>query len=279
MFNHNRGLWGYTGIAADGEPLTIQCTGMAGPSAAIVLEELVGLGVRRAVRGRGRAARWMARPRSATSSWPARPWPRTGRAGARGGRAGRRDPGLTAALGGAPALVADDDLFYERDPAREAAWRARRGGARGDGGRDALRRGGRAGSRWPACLAVTTCVRRRRASASRRCRGGAGRARRVRPRRWALARWTGTRGAPARAGAALRAGQGGRAWRRARACERRGCSIAPRRVLEAPVASRAWPGARRGGRRRPRCPRAAGRHVRTRRVRRSSRRPTGCSAR
>ena len=50
MFNHNRGLWGYTGAAADGEPLTIQATGMGGPSAAIVLEELCDLGVRRAVR-------------------------------------------------------------------------------------------------------------------------------------------------------------------------------------------------------------------------------------
>ena len=38
MFNHHRGLWGYTGPArADGEPLTIQATGMGGPSAAIVL--------------------------------------------------------------------------------------------------------------------------------------------------------------------------------------------------------------------------------------------------
>ena len=37
MFNHHRGLWGYTGAAPDGEPLTIQATGMGGPSAAIVL--------------------------------------------------------------------------------------------------------------------------------------------------------------------------------------------------------------------------------------------------
>jgi uridine phosphorylase len=50
MFNHHRGLWGYTGTAADGRPLTIQSTGMGGPSAAIVLEELVTLGVQRAVR-------------------------------------------------------------------------------------------------------------------------------------------------------------------------------------------------------------------------------------
>ncbi len=50
MFNHHRGLWGYTGEAPDGEPLTIQATGMGGPSAAIVLAELIELGVRRAVR-------------------------------------------------------------------------------------------------------------------------------------------------------------------------------------------------------------------------------------
>jgi uridine phosphorylase len=50
MFNHHRGLWGYTGTAADGEPLTIQATGMGGPSAAIVLSELIALGARRAIR-------------------------------------------------------------------------------------------------------------------------------------------------------------------------------------------------------------------------------------
>jgi uridine phosphorylase len=50
MFNHQRGLWGYTGAAADGQPLTVQSTGMGGPSAAIVLHELIVLGVRRAIR-------------------------------------------------------------------------------------------------------------------------------------------------------------------------------------------------------------------------------------
>jgi uridine phosphorylase len=50
MFNHNRGLWGYTGAAADGEPLTIQSTGMGGPSAAIVIAELDDLGARRLLR-------------------------------------------------------------------------------------------------------------------------------------------------------------------------------------------------------------------------------------
>jgi uridine phosphorylase len=51
MFNHNRGLWGYTGEAiADGRPLTIQSTGIGGPSAAIVISELAELGARTFVR-------------------------------------------------------------------------------------------------------------------------------------------------------------------------------------------------------------------------------------
>jgi DeoD family purine-nucleoside phosphorylase len=50
MLNHNRGLWGYTGTAADGELLTIQSTGMGGPSAAIVTEELIRLGAKRLLR-------------------------------------------------------------------------------------------------------------------------------------------------------------------------------------------------------------------------------------
>ena len=50
MFNHARGLWGYTGLAPDGEPLSVQSTGMGGPSAAIVIEELLQLGARSFVR-------------------------------------------------------------------------------------------------------------------------------------------------------------------------------------------------------------------------------------
>src|SRR3954469_9365975 len=50
IFNHNRGLWGYTGTALDGAPLTVQSTGIGGPSAAIVLEELCDLGLRCAMR-------------------------------------------------------------------------------------------------------------------------------------------------------------------------------------------------------------------------------------
>ncbi|WP_249021668.1 hypothetical protein [Conexibacter sp. S30A1] len=50
MLNHHRGLWGYTGVAADGLALSIQSTGMGGPSAAIVVTELIELGAQRLVR-------------------------------------------------------------------------------------------------------------------------------------------------------------------------------------------------------------------------------------
>jgi uridine phosphorylase len=50
MSNHSRGLWGYTGETPAGRPLSIQSTGVGGPSAAIVIEELAELGVRRAIR-------------------------------------------------------------------------------------------------------------------------------------------------------------------------------------------------------------------------------------
>jgi uridine phosphorylase len=50
MSNHARGLWGYTGTTPAGEALTIQATGMGGPSAAMVLTDLAKLGVERVVR-------------------------------------------------------------------------------------------------------------------------------------------------------------------------------------------------------------------------------------
>ena len=50
MSNHARGLWGYSGETSAGRGLTIQATGMGGPSAAIVLADLAKLGVRRAIR-------------------------------------------------------------------------------------------------------------------------------------------------------------------------------------------------------------------------------------
>jgi uridine phosphorylase len=50
MSNHARGLWGYSGRTPGGAALTIQATGIGGPSATLVLGELAGLGVRRVVR-------------------------------------------------------------------------------------------------------------------------------------------------------------------------------------------------------------------------------------
>jgi uridine phosphorylase len=50
MSNHARGLWGYSGRTPAGSELTIQATGIGGPSAATVLADLAELGVRRAIR-------------------------------------------------------------------------------------------------------------------------------------------------------------------------------------------------------------------------------------
>jgi uridine phosphorylase len=50
MSNHARGLWGYSGTTPDGRGLTVQATGMGGPSAALVLSDLADLGVRSAIR-------------------------------------------------------------------------------------------------------------------------------------------------------------------------------------------------------------------------------------
>lgn len=50
MSNHARGLWGYSGRTPAGEELTVQATGMGGPSAALVLADLAKLGVTRVVR-------------------------------------------------------------------------------------------------------------------------------------------------------------------------------------------------------------------------------------
>jgi purine-nucleoside phosphorylase len=62
MSNHARGLWGYSGLTPAGRELTIQSTGMGGPSAAIVLQDLAELGVRRAVRVGTCTALWEFEP-------------------------------------------------------------------------------------------------------------------------------------------------------------------------------------------------------------------------
>ena len=122
MFNHNRGLWGYTGAAADGEALTIQSTGMGGPSAAIVLEELCELGVRRAVRvgtcGAIDAGLALGDVISAREALCCDGTSRSLGAGERVGAPGGLAPDAR------PELVVTTDLFYDPDPGRLAAWRA-----------------------------------------------------------------------------------------------------------------------------------------------------------
>jgi len=50
MSNHHRGLWGYHGRTPAGLELSVQSTGIGGPSAAVVVAELAELGLRRAIR-------------------------------------------------------------------------------------------------------------------------------------------------------------------------------------------------------------------------------------
>ena len=130
MFNHHRGLWGYTGLAADGAPLTIQSTGMGGPSAAIVVAELHDLGARRMVRvgtcGALHPALVLGEPLVVTEAIAA-----DGTSAALGAR-GRVGPDpellerLTEAAGGGTArgAVISTDLFYDGREGEEQAWLA-----------------------------------------------------------------------------------------------------------------------------------------------------------
>jgi DeoD family purine-nucleoside phosphorylase len=127
MFNHHRGLWGYTGIAEDGELLTVQSTGMGGPSAAIVVEELIGLGARRFVRvgtcgalvdGLGLSCLVVCE----------RVLGRDGASRALGAEDTiEPDPELTASLvaaarGAAQGTTVSTDLFYDPDSSRQEEW-------------------------------------------------------------------------------------------------------------------------------------------------------------
>jgi DeoD family purine-nucleoside phosphorylase len=129
MFNHHRGLWGYTGAAlADGAPLSIQSTGMGGPSAAIVLEELIALGARRAIRvGTCGALDGGLALGDLVVAGEALAADGTSRMLGAGERIAA-DRELTAALAGATAhgeaTIVSTDLFYEPDRERERHWRA-----------------------------------------------------------------------------------------------------------------------------------------------------------
>jgi len=128
MFNHRRGLWGYTGLAPDGEPVTVQSTGMGGPSAAIVTEELIALGARRLVRigtcGALDAGAALGELLAAEHALPA-----DGTSAALGAREPvSADPTLTSGLveaGARAVTAASADLFFDPRPEVEASWRSR----------------------------------------------------------------------------------------------------------------------------------------------------------
>ncbi len=128
MFNHHRGLWGYTGTASDGQALTIQSTGMGGPSAAIVLQELIALGARRAIRvgtcgaldGGLELGELVVAGEALAADGTSRMLGANGRVAA--------DDELTSALERAAAreaaTIVTTDLFYDPDCEREQGWRA-----------------------------------------------------------------------------------------------------------------------------------------------------------
>ena len=128
MFNHTRGLWGYTGLARDGELLTIQATGMGGPSAAIVAEELIALGARRLVRigtcGALAGGLALGDLVAAESVLPA-----DGASAALGANGSIAPaPGLLERLvraGASPGTVVSSDLFYDPREDQAGEWIAR----------------------------------------------------------------------------------------------------------------------------------------------------------
>jgi uridine phosphorylase len=129
MFNHARGLWGYTGTAPDGELLTVQATGMGGPSAAIVCEELIVLGARTLVRI-GTCGALDPDIELGTLLAVERALPADGTSAALGANGAiEPDPSLLARLvedaGARPATVATSDLFYDPREEATAAWIAR----------------------------------------------------------------------------------------------------------------------------------------------------------
>ncbi len=130
MFNHNRGLWGYTGTAADGRPLTIQSTGMGGPSAAIVIAELAELGARTLLRvgtcGGLDPALSLGELLVVTEALALDGTSRALGAPERVAPAATLLHRLTSAGGGAarPGPVVSSDLFYDGPPDAEQRWLA-----------------------------------------------------------------------------------------------------------------------------------------------------------
>jgi uridine phosphorylase len=137
MSNHARGLWGYTGETPGGRALSIQSTGMGGPSAAIVLQELAELGVRRAIRV-GTCGALDAGLRHGDLIVAGEALAEDGASRALGaGESAKPDPELTVRLAGSlhgspsPVRIVSTDLFYDSagDPdlpeAQAEAWLSR----------------------------------------------------------------------------------------------------------------------------------------------------------
>ena len=128
MFNHSRGLWGYTGVARDGGLLTVQSTGMGGPSAAIVVEELIALGARRLVRI-GTCGALAEGLELSTLVAAESVLPDDGASAALGADgAVHPDPDLLEGLvaaGARPTTAVSTDLFYDPRSGTAAAWMER----------------------------------------------------------------------------------------------------------------------------------------------------------
>jgi len=120
MVNHHRGLWGYTGPAADGEPLTVQSTGLGGPSTAAIVDDLIALGARRLVRA-GTCTALDGRLALGDVLVVDRALALDGTSRALGaGEALEPDPALRAALAGRGGVVASTDYGAD-DPAHADA--------------------------------------------------------------------------------------------------------------------------------------------------------------
>jgi uridine phosphorylase len=128
MFNHNRGLWGYSGEAADGRLLTIQSTGMGGPSAAIVIAELADLGAMTLLRvgtcGALHESLALGQLLVATEALAADGTSRALGAGPRVAGSAELLDGLLRATGedGPRGPVVSTDLFYDGAAGAEARW-------------------------------------------------------------------------------------------------------------------------------------------------------------
>jgi uridine phosphorylase len=124
MMNARRGLWGYTGTAPDGGLVTVQSTGMGGPSAAIVAEELIGLGARVLLRigtcGALSDALSLGQLVVAEAALAA---DGTSRALGAGERVAA-DASLTARLDARRVTVVSTDVFYEEREGIEQDWLA-----------------------------------------------------------------------------------------------------------------------------------------------------------